>query len=667
MSFIVGGSGGITLVTTYQVSALVYDPVIGTSAEFSGRLFYEVLPDIYHLLADYDIFPEVWEAYVQIVADLLQSLLCAEAGDSLLDVPIDYQRKYEHIDFEILDYLNSDPQLVFSGSGETKYVYQPTSSAILATWMTKLSTDTGAWPLNCQIDQRAWLSWSWQASYTAIESGSYGFVGYFNSASSAMENSLLVGVGNGGRIGILQISSTGEPNFIESPVVIPINTNIAVNVDYDSQTHVVIVRVDDNDTHTPLLDGFTYSLLGGPYSELFEVDSFGLANLNTNTVSLDSYSAFVTVLSNKVIGTVAQVFYMDPSMGLNVQEVPFLQDRWKNPMLFWYNTVDYNFVDGFFAFKRRPAEFMLAEYVSYNKELVKNNFGLSAGLSGLNTDLYKSQIQALHSIYWKGPSLKGIRLGIQVLLGLPFAAEAGEILSINPVFTGDLGVITIRGDSGLIRTYPYPREVTPVVSIGGTVEKFDYLTDGVEVIDWKTNPDWFKPFLDPTATATAPDIYATALTYLEQYETPVLEIHKYHMFMVSIDSSLFNVAQLAALRAFLDTLKPTWKGYVLDLAVGLVDDITTVDEITVDLVANIWDHGGGSSILVPKYGDPGWAPYTHQYANPATIQYGMYHDLFPDDPIEVVIENVSAFPKTIFVGGILVIVPPGGIVTENIA
>lgn len=666
MSFVVGGSGGITFVTTDQVSSLVYDPVVGTSAEFSGRLFYEVLPDIYHLLSDYDVLPEIWESYVMLVADLLQTLLCAEAGDSLLDIPIDYQRKYAHIDFDVVDYLNSDPQLVCTGKGDEKYVYQPVTGAIQATWMTKLSNDTGAWPLRYQVDQRTWLSWAWQVSYTVLDSGSYGFVGYFNSASVAMENSLLVGVGNGGRIGILHISSTGEPNFIESPVVVPLNTVVGVTVDYSSQTSVLTVGVNNISTGAPLLDGFSYSLLWGPHSELFEVDSFGLINLNTNQLSLDSYSAFVTVLSNRVVGTINQVFYMDPSLGLDVQEVPFLQDRWKDPMLFWENTVDYDFVDGFFALKRRPASFMLAEYISYDKSLVKNNFGLSAGLDGFNTDLYKSQVQALHSIYWKGPSLTGIRLGIQILLGLPFAAEAGEVTNVNPVFTGDLGVITIKGDSGLIRTYPYPREVSPLFAVGDTVDKFDYLTDGVEVIDWKTHPEWFKPFLDPTATATAPDIYATAFTYLEQYETPVLELHKYHMFMVSINSSIFNVAQLAALRAFLDTLKPTWKGYVLDMAVGLADDVTIVDEITVDLVANIWDHGGGSLILVPKYGAPGWAPYTYQYANPATIQYGMYHDLFPDDPIEVVIENVSGVPKAIFVGGILVIVPPGGIVTENI-
>jgi len=666
MGFAVGGSGGLTLITTAATPALVYDPVVGTSAEFSGRLFYEVIPDIYHLLSDYDVLPEVWEGYMHLVADLLQVLVCAEGGDSIVDVPIDYQRKYVHLDLEFVDELKSDPELVYTGSGDERYVYRESSEVIGATWTTKLSTDHGYWPLQSILDQRASLRWSWRASYSQFEEGSYGFIGYSNSSSTAIEDSLLVGVGNGGRVGILHISETGDPNFVESPVVVPLDTLLDFEVTYDSATTIVAVTVTRVSDGTILLNAFSYSLIGGPSSELFSVDAFGFINLNSSQTSLDSHSAFVTVLSRAVVGEVHQVTYLDPSLGEDVQEVPYLQDTWKDPTFLWANTVDYEFVDGFLAFETQPPDYVLAEYISYNKELVKNNYGLSVGLSGDNTQLYKSQVQALHSIYWKGPTLRGIRLGIQVLLGLPFSEEAGEVLSINPVATGDTGEIVVRGVSGLLRSYSYPNTVSPVVTVGQEVEQFDYLTDGVEVMDWKTNPDWFKPFLDSSAKATAPDIYAEALNYLEQADVPVNELHKYHMFMISIDSSVFSIAQVSALQAFLESLKPTWKGYVLDVNVGLVDDVTIVDEIVVDMIVELWDHGGGSSVLAPRYGDPGWPPHDYQYEDPASIQYGLYHELFPDDPVEVRLDNISGSPQTILVGGVPVTVPAGDFVVENI-
>jgi hypothetical protein len=342
--------------------------------------------------------------------------------------------------------------------------------------------------------------------------------------------------------------------------------------------------------------------------------------------------------------------------------------------VFWTESVDYDHHHdedeewSFIAFQEQPEAFLLAEYVSYNQELIKNNFGLDVDFSGPNTVSYKSQVQALHSIYWKGPTVRGIQLGIQVLLGLPFAEESGTVTIVNPAYSGDFGEIVIVGASGA-RAYRYPLSVSPLVAVDDSVEQFQPLTDGVEIRDWVNSPDWFLSFLGD-ASASSTDHFATALNYREPAQVVDSELQKYHMFAVVVLNDIFSVAQLPAIQGFLDAIRQTWKAIVLTVVASLEDDVSIEDELALLLEANLFDHGGGSAVLHPRYDDlSGPSTYAYHYDGvPAPlIYYDMFHDLFPEDPIEVILEKVAGAPETIYVNGVATLVtlgdPP---ITENI-
>lgn len=662
MSLAVGGTTGLTLITTKAVRSTVYDPVTRGNTEFDGRLFYEILPDIYWMLTDYDLMPRIWEGYAEIMCDLLLSLLCADSSRSLLDVALDYQHKYQHIDFWFEYALVNDPVPEYTGRGATNLGYVAATQTIDATWKNKLASDRAGWALRSDFDQRATNRWSWEATYSKMDAGSYGFVGYYNSEATTIENSLLVGVGRGGRVAVLQVDPSGNINLSETSVVIPVDTDVRVDVTHRGSDNTLEVTVTDLSDSSVLLDAYSYSLLSGPGSEEFTVDRFGLVNLDITAVDFSDY--FNAVKGQSVIGQISYLGYLDPSMDTDVQEVPALQDSWRDPTIFWEDTEDYEYYEYFFAFEAQPEDYLLAEYVSYNKEMVKNSFGLSIDLDGPNTSTYRSQIQALHSVYWKGPTILGTQLGTQVLLGLPFSEESGTVTTVNPSKTGDLGEIVVQGKNGK-RAYEYPNTVSASVVVGETVDKFVPLTDGVDVLDWKNDPDWFRPFLGASFSPTT-DVFTEALGFYEAVPIPVNELQKYHMFMVKVHESLFENEDLPSLLTFFNRIKQTWKSIVFAIFADPVDDVSVEDSIEINLTAPVWDHGGSSSINKPKYGDPGDAPYTWQYDDPAEIQYGEFWPNFPDDPLTIKLTNNDSVPHTITINGVPVEVLAGQTHTENV-
>jgi len=665
MSIAIGGGGGLTLITTQSVRATVYDPVTRGNTEFDGRLFYEILPDVYSLLADYDLLPRIWEGYSEAMCDLLLSLICADSSRSLLDVALDYQHKYQHIDFWFEQMMVNDPLPEYAGRGSLNFPYASSSQALAATWRTKLASDRAGFELRSDFDQRATTRWWWIADYSQLDAGSYGFVGYYNSTATAIENSFMVGVGRGGRIAVLQVAPNGSPNMVETSAVVPLDTKVLFQVEYRGSDNTVELTAVDATDGTVYLSGFSYSLLSGPSSEEFSVDRFGLVNLDITETDFSVVVGFNPVKEQAVVGNVYYLGYLDPTMGTDVQAVPALQDSWVDPVVFWEDTENYEYHEYFFAFEEQPEDFLLAEYVSYNRELIKNSFGLNVNFDGPNTATYKSQVQALHSVYWKGPTVLGIQLGTQVLLGLPFSEEAGEVLSVNPAKTGDTGEIVVSGKNGK-RAYEYPNSVDAAVVVGETVTQFYPLTEGVEVKDWKNDPSWFRPFLGDVHTPTT-DVFTEALRFYETAPVPVNEAQKYHMFMVSVHESLFSSGQLASLLDFFSSIKQTWKGIVFSIFADPSDDVSPEDSVEINLTAPVWDHGGGSHIYAPKYGAPGGPPYDYAYGGTSpAIQYGMFHPSFPDDPLEVRLTNQDVVPHTITVNGSPVTVDPGNTHVESI-
>ena len=201
-----------------------------------------------------------------------------------------------------------------------------------------------------------------------------------------------------------------------------------------------------------------------------------------------------------------------------------------------------------------PPDRLWAE-VTYidNRPAIEANFGIPAEftldqLSSLDTDLdYLSAVRGLWYSFINGPTMFNLRVGSQILLGLPFAEEAGSIEEIRTDFSLTQGRILVRdsANQALVRSYSFPRslslETNPSTgaqyAVGDTVAQFAPLVQGAEVIDYVKDPAWFQGILN---------------------QGVFFEVEKFHKFMVRVDSAAFSLSSLLFVRSFILRVKPTY-------------------------------------------------------------------------------------------------------------
>ena len=218
-----------------------------------------------------------------------------------------------------------------------------------------------------------------------------------------------------------------------------------------------------------------------------------------------------------------------------------------------------------------PAQLWAETSYLDNRPIIEQNFGILAGftladLAALPSTVdYLSAVQGLWYTYWNGPTVYNIRVGTQILLGLPFAEQTGVILQIRPDFSPSSGQILIQdaADSTIVREYTYPAslalEINPATNasyaVGDTVQQFAPLVTGVEISDWVNKPTWFQGYLEQGA---------------------FFEVEKFFQFLVRVDSAAFNLSALLFARQFVLRIKPTYTYPLFVVLLTLNDtDITT--------------------------------------------------------------------------------------------
>ena len=227
-----------------------------------------------------------------------------------------------------------------------------------------------------------------------------------------------------------------------------------------------------------------------------------------------------------------------------------------------------------------PPPAMLWAETTYldNRPKIESNFGIPASftlddLAQLPSSVdYLSAVRGLWYTYFNGPTVFDIRAGTQILLGLPFAEEAGVITEIRNDFSTTQGRILVQdaADASIVREYTYPAalsvETNPTTGkpyvVGDSVTQFAPLVTGVEVKDWVNDPTWFQGYLEQGA---------------------FFEIEKYFKFLVRVDGAAFTLPALLFVQSFIKRIKPTYT-YPLFVVLETVD----VSEVTVtDLVVSI--------------------------------------------------------------------------------
>lgn len=378
-------------------------------------------------------------------------------------------------------------------------------------------------------------------------------------------------------------------------------------------------------TDLPLLPGTTWSIPGQVTSRLLDFYN-GMVSARDVAV-FEVTSGTSVILSNAVVagacqqeaGKLAVVFpapilgamAADPSsvrlayvvrrtrlpIGELVQDIPCLQENIKetDDAVVLRRNIDYFIEEGFRGARSLrfvsgdvgdmgdiwegavPPDRLWAE-VTYldNRPRIEANFGIPAGftldqLAELDSDLdYLSAVRGLWYSLINGPTMFNLRVGAQILLGLPFAEETGVIDEIRTDFSPTQGRILVRdsANTAVIRSYSFPSslslEINPatkaVYAVGDTVAQFAPLVEGAEVIDYIKDPTWFQGILN---------------------QGVFFEVEKYHKFMVRVDSAAFSLSSMMFVRSFILRVKPNYvfplfivRAKVGDTEVSVSDEIT---------------------------------------------------------------------------------------------
>lgn len=211
-----------------------------------------------------------------------------------------------------------------------------------------------------------------------------------------------------------------------------------------------------------------------------------------------------------------------------------------------------------------------------NSPTIEANFGVPAELTveqlaeiGTDTD-YLSAVRGLWYTLINGPTLFNLRAGTQILLGLPFAEEAGVIIEIRTDFSPTQGRILMQdtADATTVRSYSFPSSLTletnpatgAAYAEGDTVKQFAPLVSGAEVIDYVKDPKWFQGILQ---------------------QGVFFEVEKFHRFLVRVDSAAFNLSALLFVQNFILRVKPTYvrPSFVVRVAIGDTE-VETTDVVT---------------------------------------------------------------------------------------
>ncbi len=263
--------------------------------------------------------------------------------------------------------------------------------------------------------------------------------------------------------------------------------------------------------------------------------------------------------------------------------VPALQESVIDPPVVLRENLDYviedgelRFLNGLFSISDPSPAALWAECAIYdNSDAVERNFGRLVRLS--QDDLtesrtrapYLSAVRGLFFAYTNGPTLANIRLGLQILLGLPFAEEEGVILEIQDPFTEDtsgnyLGRVLVEDVDeatgarlGFRRVYFYSSEVgletnpatVRTYRTGDRIARFAPISKGVDVVDYVKDPVWWLRTLQG------------------------LEILKYFVFKIFIDSRVFNTDDVTFALDFVKQIKPAYTRVITAALQTLYDDI----------------------------------------------------------------------------------------------
>ena len=245
------------------------------------------------------------------------------------------------------------------------------------------------------------------------------------------------------------------------------------------------------------------------------------------------------------------------------------------------------FVPGVFSPKSPARDRYWAEVSFYdNRPTIESNFGILVGLTkadleSVSTTInYRQAVAGLMFAYTNGSAIDKVRLGAQILLGLPFSENRGIIRSIENDYRLDVHGVPVLGriliedvDStdaplGTQRVYTFPIdpistlagiETNPATgknyAVGDVVNLFAALSKGVEVSDYLTES------IGSAYSDTA-------------------RLQQFHSIRLRANDSIFTVEEMGLVSEFLKRITPSYVSSIIVAQHETGDSVSMTDKVT---------------------------------------------------------------------------------------
>lgn len=244
------------------------------------------------------------------------------------------------------------------------------------------------------------------------------------------------------------------------------------------------------------------------------------------------------------------------------------------------------FIPGLFSAANAAPNRLWAEVSFFdNGENIERNFGILVGLTRQDLEeaeagaTYRQAVSGLMYAYVSGPAVSKIRLGVSLLLGLPFTEKRGIVRAVDEAYRKNSAGEPTRGrivvedldpstdePTGLSRIYTFPVEANSALAgvdvnpatgvpykVGDTVEAYASLAKGVEIDDLMSAGPGIK-----TAEAI---------------------LQRYHSVHVKINDNIFQPSEVRLVSDFLRKITPSYLAVYIASTAELVDTVKVVDRL----------------------------------------------------------------------------------------
>jgi hypothetical protein len=254
----------------------------------------------------------------------------------------------------------------------------------------------------------------------------------------------------------------------------------------------------------------------------------------------------------------------------SVSSIPTLQDAIREDSVQDVLTegLDYRVESaGILSFKQRPLANMWARRTLLDQENPWFNFGFLMDVYQKNSPRYVDILQGLWYAYWTGPKPVNLKRSLYLLFGLPAAKEDCTVVSV-----GRSEIVTLS-PQGVQRTYAVPSGLSPTVSVGQLLSKYETMVTGIEILDKVSSPGFISEYIGRSGL----DRFLTegaSRGVGDTDETKALRMLEEYCFLpqIEVDAFISPEIDIGAVKAFLDNIRPLNKTYLFQAVTGTFRD-----------------------------------------------------------------------------------------------